>query len=347
MEKININIPPLLIFLARRLLYSVLVLFGVITIVFVVTRVALPNPAVAWAGGRVTESVIRAIEERYHLNEPIHIQFYYYLKDLLSGNWGEVPQTGEPVLENIRRFLPATIELTLFAVLIMIAIGIPLGVIAAVNKDKVIDHISRVVALLGVSSPPFLFALLLQLIFFYHLGWIPESGGRISSNLTLPDSITGLIIFDSLVTGNLEVLISALQHIILPAFSLAFLNLGLISRLTRSSMLEALSSDYVRTAKAKGLSRNKVIYKHALRNSLIQPITVLNVYIAYFLGGSLVIETIFSWPGMGRYAANSIILADLPSIMGITIVFTIAVVITNLIADVIYAILDPRMRRIQ
>ncbi|MEM4311207.1 MAG: ABC transporter permease [Nitrososphaerales archaeon] len=343
--KVKIDVPPIFIFLTKRILYSIFVLFGVITIVFIVTRVALPNPAVAWAGGRVTESFLRTIEERYHLNEPVYTQFYYYLQDLLSGNWGEVPQTGEPVLENIRRFLPATIELTLFAVLIMIAIGIPLGVIAAVNKDKTIDHTSRIVALLGVSSPPFLFALLLQLIFFYHLGLIPESGGRISSNLGMPTYITGLIIFDGLIVGDWEALTSALQHIILPAFSLAFLNLGLISRLTRSSMLEALASDYVRTAKAKGLSKNKVIYKHALRNSLIQPITVLNVYIAYFLGGSLVVETIFSWPGMGRYAANSIVLVDLPSIMGITIVFTIAVIITNLIADIIYAILDPRLRK--
>ena len=264
------------------------------------------------------------------------------MSDLLHGDWGVSPSSGQPVFHSIAIYLPATIELTIAAIIMTILIGIPLGVVAATNKDKVIDHFSRLVSLSGVASPPFLAALLLQLIFFYYLGLLP-SGGRISDSVPPPPTITGLFTIDSLLTGNWAAFVSSIQHLILPSFALAFLILGLMSRLVRASMLEALTSDYVRTAKAKGLIRRLVIYKHALRNALTQPVTALSLYVAYTLGGSVVIESIFSWPGVGRYAAQAALVFDLPAVMGTTIVFAVIVVLANLVADILLSVIDPRI----
>jgi len=263
--------------------------------------------------------------------------------DLLRGDWGVSPSTGQPVLSNIETYLPATVELTIAAIALTVLIGIPLGVLAATQKDNAVDHLSRLVSLSGVASPPFLAALLFQLIFFYYLGLLP-SGGRISDYVTPPPYVTGLYTVDSLIAGNWTAFVSSVQHLILPAFALAFLILGLMSRLVRASMLEALTSDYVRTAKAKGLSRGLVIYKHALRNAFTQPVTALSLYVAYTLGGSVVIESIFSWPGVGRYAAQAALVFDLPAVMGTTLVFTIGVVLANLVADLLLAVIDPRIR---
>jgi peptide/nickel transport system permease protein len=228
--------------------------------------------------------------------------------------------------------------------ILTILMGIPLGVMAATNRNKIGDHLSRLISLGGIASPPFLVALALQLVFFYYLGVLPDSGGRISSFLQPPIRITGIFTLDSLITGNWLGLESSIQHLILPSFALAFLTLGLMSRLVRASMLEALESDYVRTAKSKGLRRRIVVYRHALRNALLQPVTALSVYLAYLLGGSVVVESIFSWPGVGRYAAQAALGFDLPAIMGTTVAFAIGVVLTNLIADILSGVLDPRIR---
>lgn len=331
-------------YIARRALLSLVVIFGVTVIAFIVSRVIVPNPVEAWAGPRASPATIAALTARFHLHDPIYVQFYYYLSDLLHGNWGVSPSSGQPVLSSILLYLPATVELTFAALLIIIVIGIPLGVVAATHRNKLPDHLARIVALSGVASPPFLAALLIQFVFFYVLRVFPDSGGRISVYVTPPPTITGLLTVDSLITGNLPAFFSAVQHLIMPAFALAFLTLGLMGRLVRASMLETLASDYVRTAKAKGLKRWVVTYKHALRNALIQPVTALAVYVAYLLGGSVVIELIFSWPGIGRYAAEAALSFDLPAVMGTTLVFAITVVIVNFAADIIYAVLDPRIR---
>ncbi len=331
-------------FIVKRVLFSVGVLLGVMALTFIISRVIIPDPARAWAGAHAGQQTIAALTARFHLKDPLYIQFYYYLTDLLHGDWGVSPSSGQPVLYSIVLYMPATIELSFAALLIILLIGIPLGVVAATHRNKIIDHFARVTALSGVASPPFLAALLLQLIFFYYLKVFPDSGGRISVWVQSPPSITGLLTIDSLLTGNLSAFFSAVQHLILPSFALAFLTLGLMSRLVRASMLETLASDYVRTARAKGLKRRVVVYKHALRNALIQPITALSVYMAYLLGGSVVIELIFSWPGVGRYAAQAALDFDLPAIMGTTLAFTIAVAAANLVADILYSVIDPRIR---
>lgn len=313
-------------------------------ITFIISRVIVPDPARAWAGGRASPQTIDALVARFHLHDPIYVQFYYYLNDLFHGNWGVSPGSGQPVLHNILIYMPATIELTLSALLLILIVGIPLGVLAATNRNKLVDHFARLLSLCGVASPPFLAALLLQLVFFYYLRVFPDSGGRISSFIQQPPDITGLLTVDSLIAGNLPAFADAIEHLIMPSLALAFLTLGVMSRLVRTSMLEALESDYVRTARAKGLKKRIVIYKHALKNALIQPITAMAVYVAYLLGGSMVIELIFSWPGVGRYAATAVLDFDLPSVMGTTLAFAICVVLANFVADLLYAAIDPRIR---
>jgi len=330
-------------YVARRLLLLVPTLIGVLLLVFVVSRVLIPNPARAWAGPRADEETVRKIGERYHLYDPIHIQFWYYLGDLLRGDWGHSPYSGQPVLRMIGEFFPATVELAVAAMAISILIGVFLGVVSAANQNKPIDHVSRIFALFGVASPPFLTALVIQLVFFYYLGVFPESGGRISYGVEPPEFTTGLFLFDSLITGNWRCLWDSLNHLIMPSVALALLYFGIATRLTRASMLEAMRMDYVRMARAKGLPRTTVIYRHALRNALIPTTSVMTVMFAYMLGGDVVIEMIFSWPGVGRFAAQSILNLDYPGVMGVTLVFALSVILVNLMADVIYAFLDPRI----
>ena len=311
---------------------------------FTVSRVIIPDPARAWAGPHPSLQSLDALRVRFHLKDPLYVQLYYYLSDFFHGDWGVSPITGQPVLYSILIYMPATIELSAAALVLIVFIGIPLGVVAATHRNKIEDHCARVVALSGVASPPFLVALLLQFIFFYYLKIFPDSGGRISPFTQAPSTVTGILTIDSLIAGNLPAFLDAIDHLILPSVALAFLTLGLMSRLVRASMLESLASDYVRTAKAKGLKQRTVVYKHALKNALIQPLTALSMYVAFLLGGSVVIELIFSWPGVGRFAAEAALDFDLPAIMGTTIAFTIAVVCANLVADILYAVIDPRIR---
>ena len=333
----------LLKFCVKRLAMLVPVLVGVTFLTFLISRVVVPNPARAWAGLKASQATVEAIATRYHLKEPLHIQYFYYITDLLSGDWGTSPVTGQPVIENLSAFFPATLELSIVAIVIAAALGIPLGVYAAVKQDQPADHAVRLFSLGTYCLPPFLMALVMQLVIFYWLRLLP-SGGRLSPFIQAPPRITGLLILDSILTGNVQTLVSALTHIFLPATALALLTFGLISRLTRSSMLEILRQDYVRTARAKGLSERVVVFKHALRNGLISIVTVLALLFAWMLSGAIVIEYIFNWPGIGRYAVQSILALDLPAVMGATLVFTLIVVVVNLAADIAYAALDPRIR---
>lgn len=333
----------LLRFCLKRLALLIPVLLGVTILTFLISRVVVPNPARAWAGLKASQATVAAIAARYHLNDPVYVQYFYYMYDLLSGDWGTSPVTGQPVLENISAFFPATLELSIVSIIIAAVLGIPLGVYAAVKQDKPPDHVVRLFSLGTYCLPPFLMALVMQLVVFYWLRLLP-SGGRISPFVQAPPRITGLLILDSILTGNAQSLGSSLVHILLPALALALLTFGLITRLTRSSMLEVLRQDYVRTARSKGLSERVVVFKHALRNGLISIVTVLALMFAWMLSGAIVIEYIFNWPGIGRYAVQSILALDLPAVMGTTLVFTLVVVLVNLIADIAYAALDPRIR---
>jgi peptide/nickel transport system permease protein len=330
-------------YIVKRLLLIIPVFFGVTFLTFIISHVVVPDPVLAWAGFKSNPSTIAEIAARYHLNDPLYLQYFYYMRDLFHGDLGISTATGIPVLTRIATYLPATIELALAALIISIAIGIPVGILSALWKGKKLDYPIRVFYLTGIASPPFLLALLIQLVLSFYLRILP-SAGRLSPGLSPPHFITGMYVLDSLLTGNWTDFTNATIHLLLPATALALLTFSIITRITRSSMLETMNKDFVRTGKAKGLPSSMITFRYVLRNSLTSTVTVIGYAVQTLLAGAIVIETIFFWPGIGLYTTQSILSLDFPSIMGITIVFTLIVVSTNLVTDLAYGILDPRVR---
>lgn len=320
-----------------------LVILGVLALIFTISHLLPANPAKAWAGMQAGESQVEQIKERYHLDEPVYRQFFIYIKDLFSGDLGRSPITNNPVSKDLARFAPATIELTLLAVLIGSIGGLILGVLSALYKGGFIDHASRAITLSGIAMPLFWLGLLLQFVFSYRLGWLPF-GGRIGMMTTPPNNITGFYILDSIINGQWSILVNVIRHLILPAFTLSFFSLVRVTRITRSSMIEVLSADYINTAYAKGLTKTIVVYKHALRNAISSTLSVIGLTLAYTLGGSVVVEVVFGWPGIGRYAASALQTLDFPALMGFTLVISGAVVFVNFIIDLSYGFVDPRIR---
>ena len=320
-------------------------------ITFVLSNV-VTDPVSAWTTDRTPPSVVEQIRRAHHFDQPIVIQYYYYLVDLSQGQWGlSRSQSDEPVMQVIGRLFPATIELAAVATILQIAIGVPLGIISAVKKDRPLDHGSRLLALSGASFPVFWLGLLMQYVFFYSLklNGIPylPSTGRVDEFVLFAHplrNITGFVLLDSLLTWNLPVFQSALAHIIMPAIVDGFTGLGLITRITRSSMLEVLRQDYIILARAKGLPERMVIYKHALKNAINPTITIVGTSFGFILGGAPLTETVFSWPGMGKWAAFAIISLDRAAIMGFVLVTGVIFVLVNLVVDVLYSVLDPRVR---
>jgi peptide/nickel transport system permease protein len=329
--------------IVRRVILLVPVLIGVTFISFVISFLSVPDPVRAWTGPRATAGAIAAITARFHLHDPIYIQYYYYLVNMLTGNWGLVPSTGREVLSDIELFFPATLELAFASLLIAILIGIPLGVLAAMYQGRITDHSIRLFYLAGYCSPPFFVALMMILVFGYILGILPTEG-QLSQFLIAPPRITGMVIVDSLLTGNWQDFVDALRHIILPATSLSLLYFGIITRVTRASLLEIFQKDFIRAAYAKGLGTRTVLIKHGLRNAMIPTVTILGVLVGGLLAGSIVIETIFQWPGIGLYLEHSILNFDFPSVVGVSVIITFGVVLANLITDILYAVIDPRIK---
>jgi ABC-type dipeptide/oligopeptide/nickel transport system permease component len=328
-------------YILRRVAMLVPVLLGVLVIIFVIAYVIPADPARAWAGPRARADQVEVLAERYHLNDPLHKQIYYYLEGLFTRfDLGVSPTTGRPVTRDLKAFFPATFELALVAFILAILIGIPLGVISALRRNRPTDHFSRVIALTGVSTPLFWSALLLQFLFYYKLGWLPAMG-RSTIDIT---RYTGFVLIDSVLNWNWTAFGDAAIHMILPAATLAFYSMGYLVRITRGSMLEVLEAEYVITARAKGLPRKIVIYRHALKNAIIPPLTVLGVEFGWLLGGTVLLETIFAWPGMGRYAAGSIVMVDLPAVVGYTLVVAMIMLLSNLVVDILYSVIDPRIR---
>ncbi|MBX8630912.1 MAG: ABC transporter permease [Candidatus Thermoplasmatota archaeon] len=336
------NPGDLLIFIVKRLMTMVVLLFGATFIVFLISHVMVSDPAVIWAGKHASKAEIAAVTNEYHLKAPIYVQYYYYMKGIISGNWGYNTVTGAPVLSQILHYFPATLELVLGALFIMTLIGIPLGVLAASRQGKLTDHLIRAFYLSGWATPTFLGSIILVLIFGLYIRVLPDVG-MFSSSLKPPPTITGMPVLDSLLAGNIPDFVNSVEHLILPAVSLAFLNFGIATRMTRASMLEVFSMDYIKAARSKGLTERIVLFRHALRNALTSTVTVLALLTGSLLSGTVVIEEIFAWPGIGTYAYNSILLSDYPAIIGVTIFFTSGVILSNLVADILYAVLDPKV----
>jgi len=333
-------------YIVYRIILAIVVIFFVITIVFFVSHVIPSNPAALWAGAHPTPEQIEKAREQLHLDEPVIVQFYYYLSGLLHGDLGVSIRTHNPVSEDIASAFTATLELIIVAEIFAVIIGILLGVYSAVKKNTWLDNVSRLFAISGVSLPAFWFGMILQLLFFKQLGWLPLSG-RVDTIVILEHPlhiITGLYIFDALITGNWPVFQNAIWHIILPAATLAMYPVGLITRQVRSMMIEVLQENYVRTARAYGIPDKMIYFKYALKNAVAPALIVVGLSLAYTLVGAFLVEIIFNWPGLGRYATYAILSMDYPAIIGVVIVAATAYVFINLAVDIIQMYLDPRIR---
>jgi len=329
----------LVVFIGKRLLFLIPVLFGVVTITFFFTHVAIPNPCNVWSGPRATQQTIHQCIINNHLDQPLLSQYTVYLGNLLSGDWGTSPR-GLSVLPAISAAFPQTLELVLAALFLMVVAGIPLGVVAANNSGRWPDHLVRTFYLSGWATPTYLAGLVLSIAVAPIFG-LPRNGAFTSlPNFPQPFHMS---VLDALVNLNFPAVADALAHLILPASALAFVNLGIATRMTRGSMLEVLPMDYVKTARIKGLSNFWVLYKHALRNSLISTTTVLGTTAGALLSTTVVIEAIFRWPGIGSYAFDAITSYNFQGTIGVVILFAVGVVVANLVADILYGLLDPRV----
>jgi peptide/nickel transport system permease protein len=288
---------------------------------------------------------VATFRAQWGLDKPLWQQYVIYIANLVRGDMGTSIRTHRAVVDDLRQFLPASAELALGATLYGIIVGIPFGVISAIKQDKLIDHVVRVISLIGVSAPVFWLALMGLYVFYFRLGVLPGPG-RLPAGMVLDisESITGFYTIDSLLRGDLETFWLALRHLFLPTLVLGSATLGIVTRMTRSSMLEVLTQDYVRTARSKGLTERMIITRHVLKNGLIPTVTVIGLSFGGILAGTVLIETIFTWPGIGRYAYQSCITLDFPAIMGVTILIAVMFSVINLLVDISYAFLDPRLR---
>lgn len=328
----------------QRLTMLVLVLFGVSLITFLMSHVLPGDPAAALAGPHPSKEVLQTIRDQFGLDKPLPVQYFKYLNDLMHGNLGISIRGQEPVLTELLRYFPATLELITFAFIFAILLGIPLGVISAVKKNSFTDYLIRLFAVGGVSIPLFWGGLVMILIFYAKLGWFPASG-RLDIELNTPNTVTGFYTVDTLLSGDTEAFFNAVRHLVMPAVALGYVQLAFIVRQVRSSMLDALSQDYYLTGRANGLSKRFLVIRYGLRNALIPSITIIGLSFGSLLGGAVVTETIFDWPGMGKYVTDSILGRDFPAIMGFTVVIALAYVIINLIVDLLVYSLDPQTRK--
>ena len=332
-------------YIARRLALMIVLMFGVSLLVFLISRLVPSNPIAANLSQTAMSdpAVVAAFEAKWGLDKPLYQQYFIYLGNLLQGDLGTSIRTGRPVLEDLMLYYPATIELSVFAMAIAIIFGVLFGILSAVFRDKPVDQILRGVSVSGVSIPSFWFALLVLFVFFYKLEWFPGPG-RIGSRVPIPVGGTGLYVLDAILKGDMVLLKDSLSHIMLPALVLGFFTMGLITRQTRSNLLEVMSMDYIRTARAKGMSEKRVVVKHALNNALIPVITVAGMGFCNLLGGMVFVEKIFAWPGIGQYAYLSATTLDFPAICGVSLLIALNYVVVNLIIDILYGIIDPRIR---
>jgi ABC-type dipeptide/oligopeptide/nickel transport system permease component len=334
------SLADLAVFIAKRLAQLIPVIFGVVTLTFFFARISAANPCVAWEGPRASRSAIQACIRYFGLNLPLSVQYERYWTSLLSGNWGTDPSTGLPVLPQILSAFPETLELVLAALFLMIVIGIPLGVVAANSNGRWADHFVRLFYLSGWAAPTYLVSVLLAIGVASVLG---IGLGAFTTNPPPFPQPTHFSVLDATLSGNPSAVLDALTHLILPSAALAFLNLGIVTRMTRSAMLETLPLDFVKTARMKGLSEFWVLYKHALRYSLITTTTILGLTAGYLLGATVVVEEIFQWPGIGAYAYTAVTSYSFSGTLGVVVFFAFGVVVANLIADIAYGFLDPRV----
>lgn len=337
---------PLLSYIIKRSALIVPTVLLVIWVTFTLTYIVPVDPISVYifqgqVQMEITPEMIAAIKHELGLDQPYHMQFLYYLNRLIHGDFGLSYRTRGPIITELSKRFMATLDLALCSIVVSTIIGIPLGVMSAVKRNKIMDHFTRILALAGLSIPGFWLALILQLVFYASLGWLPASG-RFSANP--PTTITGLFFLDSLITGNLKALGDGLSHIILPTISLSLGSIAWVCRIARSSMLDVLQKDYVRTVRAYGFKERIVVFKYALRNALIPVVTVIGLSFGASLRGSVLIEAIYDWPGMGQYAYQSMLSLDYPAVAGVSLIICIVYMVANLAVDVLYTYVDPRVK---
>ena len=331
----------MLAYIIRRVFILIPTLLGVSIIVFLMLRLTPGDPAELLLGERATEEALQEIREHLGLNEPIHVQYGMFLKRLMKGDLGETIWTRQKVWIEVKQRFPATIELSIIALFISCFFGMIFGIISATKQYSIFDYMSMLGALIGVSMPIFWLGLVFMLIFSVHLGWLPISG-RLSIDVTI-ETVTNFYIFDAILTRNWPALKDALWHIIMPAFTLSTIPMAIVARMTRSAMLDVLRQDYIKTAKAKGLSSFKVTFKHALRNALIPVVTTIGLQFGVLLCGAILTETIFAWPGVGKWMYDAVMQRDYMVIQGGTLFIAGLFVVINLCVDVLYAVINPRI----
>jgi peptide/nickel transport system permease protein len=318
------------------------VLLGVSIIVFFMVRAIPGDPAQTLLGQQATQEQVQDLRAKMGLDKPVLVQYGVFLRGALTGDLGNSIATGRPVTTELLARFPATLELTAFAMFVAVLVGVPVGVISAVRQYSVLDKVTSVLALTGISMPIFWLAMILIVIFGVRLQLLPFPG-RLSSGVSI-SAFTGLVLVDSLLTGNFAGFWDGLKHLIMPALALGTIPMAVIMRMTRSSMLEVMSEDYVRTARAKGVVPWRVIFKHALRNAMLPTVTVIGLQVGLLMGGAIVTEQIFSWPGVGQIAYESINRRDYAMIQGVVLYGALLFVLVNLLVDILYAVLDPRVR---
>jgi peptide/nickel transport system permease protein len=329
---------------ARRLAGVTLVILGITLVTFVTLHLFPSDPARLLAGPGADEAQIQAIRRDLGLDAPLAVQYLRYLGGLVTGNLGRSIQTGQPVADDLLRRLPATLELALVTMLVYTALAVPLGVIAAVTRGRWPDLAIRFVSVAGLAVPAFWLGFLLQLVLYRELGWFQQAVGRLAPAIVPPPVVTGFYLVDAPLAGDLAALRSAATQLVMPVACLVVSRLGVGVKLTRASLLAVIGSDYVRTARAKGLGERRVLFRHALRNALMPVITAFGIQFGYLLGGTLVVEVVFGWPGIGQYAVGSITTVDVPAIMSVTVVISVFFVLANYLVDALYLRLDPRLR---
>jgi peptide/nickel transport system permease protein len=329
-------------YIIRRLLSLIPTLLGVSIIVFLFLRMIPGDPALALAGEHATDANVERIREEFGLNKPLYEQYLTYMGKVLRGDLGRSVFNKRYVTDELRARFPATLELSVCALIVAMIVGLPAGIISATKRNSIFDNAAMVGSLLGISMPIFWLGLMLNWFFAVRLGWLP-SVTRLDSGIEL-HRITNLIIVDSILTGNAEALLNGIKHLILPSVALGTIPMAIIARMTRSAMLEVLEQDYVRTARAKGLAERVVTFKHALKNAMLPVITILGLQVGLLLSGAVLTETIFAWPGIGRWLYLSILARDYPIVQGMALFITFLFLMVNLLVDLSYALVDPRIR---
>jgi peptide/nickel transport system permease protein len=330
-------------YVIKRLILFLVVILGVVTVTFFISRVIPADPVGAILGENAPQELIERTERQLGLHLPLHKQYLRTLKGVATFDFGISLRTQNPVGTDLKTYFPATLELVLFAMVIAVICGVSLGIVAAVKRNKMPDTFSRVFSLFGISMPAFWLGLLVILLFYYHLGLIP-AGGRISATLAPPPTVTGMYTVDSLLAGQFDVFWNVMHHLLGPGLVLGWIQTAYISRVTRSSMLEILNEEYIRTARVKGLKERTVIFRHAFKNASITVITMIGISFGYLLEGSVLTETVFGYPGLGRYSVNSFLSLDLNAVVGSVTLIATCYALSNLIVDLLYGFLDPRVR---